>query len=235
VIDALVIAPHPDDETLGVGGTIAQMSAGGARVAVLTIGGHLPPLYAEGVYERSRECAERAHRTLGVAQSVFLDLPAVLLSQYPIAELNGAVQEFVDATRPAMVFLPFPDRHVDHRAVFEAGMVATRPIRAGRDITIVALYETLSETFWNAPGAEPTFMPSWTTDISSTIDQKISAMAEYRSEVTPAPGPRSLEAVKALSVFRGSQSSFSHGEAFQIVRAVMSPLMVRTGGRHDAQ
>jgi LmbE family N-acetylglucosaminyl deacetylase len=235
MMDAVVVAPHPDDETLGVGGTVARLSGAGARVAVLTIGGHLPPLYPPEVYEQSRECAARAHRTLGVEKSVFLDLPAVLLSQLPVAELNGAVQEFVDTHRPGMVFLPFPDRHVDHRAVFQAGMVATRPIRSGREITMVALYETLSETFWNAPGAEPTFAPNWTTDISSTIDKKIKALAEYQSEVTPVPGPRSLEAVRALSVFRGSQSNFAYGEAFQIARAAMSPVALHRSGRHNAQ
>lgn len=224
--DALVVSPHPDDETLGVGGTMAQLSDAGASVAVLTIGGHLPPLYPAGVHERSRECAIRAHRTLGVEKSVFLDMPAVLLSQSPVAELNGAIQEFVDSHRPTIVFLPFPDRHVDHRAVFEAGMVATRPIRAGRELAMVALYETLSETFWNAPGAEPTFAPNWTADISPAIDRKINAMAEYLSEVTPMPGPRSLEAVRALAVFRGSQSGFAHGEAFQIARTAMSPTVL---------
>jgi LmbE family N-acetylglucosaminyl deacetylase len=167
-----------------------------------------------------------------VEESVFLDLPAVLLSQFPVAELNGAIQEFVDTRRPMIVFLPFPDRHVDHRAVFEAGMVATRPIRAGRDITMVALYETLSETFWNAPGAEPAFAPSWTTDISPTIDRKIRAMAEYQSEVTPMPGPRSLEAVRALAVFRGSQSGFTHGEAFQIARTALSAAALYRAGHH---
>src|SRR5690242_15212687 len=101
--DALVVSPHPDDETLGVGGTMAQLSDAGASVAVLTIGGHLPPLYPAGVYERSRECAIRAHRTLGVEKSVFLDMPAVLLSQSPVAELNGAIQEFVDSHRPTIV------------------------------------------------------------------------------------------------------------------------------------
>lgn len=105
-------------------------------------------------------------------------------------------------------------------------MVATRPIRAGRELAMVALYETLSETFWNAPGAEPTFAPNWTADISPAIDRKINAMAEYLSEVTPMPGPRSLEAVRALAVFRGSQSGFAHGEAFQIARTAMSPTVL---------
>jgi LmbE family N-acetylglucosaminyl deacetylase len=221
---ALVIAPHPDDECLGVGGTMAELARGGVEVTVLTVGGHLPPLYPPDVHVTARADAQRAHDLLGVKRSVFLDLPAVLLSQYPVAEMNGAVQKVVDDVRPSMIFLPFPDRHVDHRAVFQAGMVASRPIRAGLDVSVVALYETLSETHWNAPGAESTFAPNWTVDISASIEQKIEAMSQYRREVSPFPGPRSLEALRALALFRGSQSGFAYGEALQIARAAFHPL-----------
>ncbi|MFB6394243.1 PIG-L deacetylase family protein [Polymorphospora lycopeni] len=229
-MDVLVIAPHPDDECLGAGGTIAGLADDGARITVLTVGGHLPPLYPPGVHEEAVADARRAHRILGVTESVFLDFPAVVLARYPVATLNGAVQEVVDATRPRIVLIPFPDRHVDHRAVFEAAMVATRPVRAGRDTTMVAMYETLSETYWNAPGAEPTFSPTWTVDISATIDRKTRALAEYRAQVSEFPGPRSTEAARALALFRGSQSSVPYAEAFQIARATFAPTaLIRPG------
>jgi len=49
----LVVAPHPDDETLGAGGTIAKFVAQGHRVDVLVVAGHLPPLYAIGCFEET--------------------------------------------------------------------------------------------------------------------------------------------------------------------------------------
>ena len=102
---------------------------------------------------------------------------------------------------PHIVFCPFPDRHIDHRLVFESVMVATRPVKSGKKIEIVATYETLSETHWNAPNIEPNFVPNWVVDISEYIDLKIAALKCYKSQISDFPGPRSIEAVEALAKF----------------------------------
>jgi LmbE family N-acetylglucosaminyl deacetylase len=99
-------------------------------------------------------------------------------------------------------------------------MVATRPVRHGRGIRIVAAYETLSETHWNAPHIEPNFTPNWVVDITDFVDKKLAALRCYESQITPFPGPRSVEAVQALAVFRGTQAGFAHGEGLHIVRMV---------------
>ena len=67
----LVIAPHPDDETLGAGGAIAKFARAGDTVSILTVAGHRPPLYEEAAYERTVREAREAHRTLGAAESIF--------------------------------------------------------------------------------------------------------------------------------------------------------------------
>ena len=82
-------------------------------------------------------------------------------------------------------------------------MVATRPVGFGKSIEIVAAYETLSETHWNAPHIEPNFTPNWVIDISNNIEQKIEALKCYASQISTFPGPRSVEAVEALAKFRG--------------------------------
>jgi LmbE family N-acetylglucosaminyl deacetylase len=97
-------------------------------------------------------------------------------------------------------------------------MVATRPVGCGKDIEILAAYETLSETHWNAAHIEPNFVPNWVVDISDFMDQKLQALARYRSQVQEFPGSRSIEAVEALAKFRGTQSGFAFGEAFHIIR-----------------
>jgi LmbE family N-acetylglucosaminyl deacetylase len=97
-------------------------------------------------------------------------------------------------------------------------MVATRPVGPGIGIRIVAAYETLSETHWNAPHIEPNFTPNWVVDITGTIDRKLEALACYASQISPFPGPRSIEAVKALAMFRGTQAGFAYGEALHLVR-----------------
>ena len=214
----LVIAPHPDDEVLGAGGTIARFARAGGRVTVLTVAAHMPPLYPETVHETTMREARKAHAVLGVAESVFLDFPAVHLGDMPLAKFNASIAEVVHRVQPHVLLLPYFDRHVDHRQVFEGAMVASRPVGNSRSIRLVACYETLSETHWNAPHLEPNFTPNWTVDITDVIDVKLQAMASYESQLHPFPQPRSLEALKGLALFRGSQAGFGYGEGFHVVR-----------------
>ena len=143
-----------------------------------------------------------------------------MISDMPIHELNGKFHQFINDFRPQLVLSPYPDRHIDHRLIFDAVMVATRPVSAGKEICLLAAYETLSETHWNAPHIECNFIPNWIVDISDTINQKIKALRCFKSQISPFPAPRSAGAVKALAKFRGSQSGFSFGEAFHIIRKI---------------
>lgn len=226
---ALVVAPHPDDEVLGAGGTIARLAADGWTVVVATVCADLPPTYPAGIAEQVEAEARAAHALLGVADSIFLDLPSVELSRGPVAALNGALQQVVDDLRPELALVPFPDRHVDHRAVFDASMVVTRPVGAGAGLRMVAMYETVSETFWNAPGAEPTFTPSWHVDITETLPTKLAAFRCFGSQLQDDPAPRSLRALESLAGFRGSQVGATSAESFQVVRSV-SPAGTVMGG-----
>lgn len=216
----LVIAPHPDDETLGVGGTIAKYAEQGYVVIVLTVSGHLPPLYPDGAFQETLEEANQAYKILGVTESIFLKLPATFLGQEPVSEFNKKINDVVEQFTPEIVFIPYPDRHVDHRLVFDAALVATRPVNHGKKIEIVAAYETLSETHWNAPHIEPNFTPNWVVDITEQINKKEDALNCYSSQIPDFPGPRSVEAMKALAVFRGTQAGFAYGEGFHIIRQV---------------
>lgn len=219
----VVVAPHPDDEILGAGGVMSRFADAGGEVTVVTVAAHMPPLYPESVHERTVAEARRAHALVGVAESVFLDFPAVCIGQTPLHEFNGAIHRAIQRVEPHVVLLPYPDRHVDHRAVFEGVMVATRPIGFGRNIKLLAAYETLSETHWNAVHLEPNFTPNWCVDITAVIDKKLAAMGCYESQLHPFPEPRSLEALKALALFRGSQAGFGYGEGFHILRMTAGP------------
>ena len=216
----LVVAPHPDDETLGVGGTIAKYSAQGDEVFVLMVSGHLPPIYSSKAYEETVSEAYSAFSVLGVKKSEFLEIPATMIGDQPLHEVNGRISKVVNDFNPHIVLCPYPDRHIDHRLVFDSVMVATRPLGVGKDIKIVAAYETLSETHWNAPHIEPNFTPNWVIDISEHISEKRAALECYKSQISEFPGPRSIEAVEALAKFRGTQAGFAYGEGFHIVRMI---------------
>ena len=216
----LVVAPHPDDEVLGAGGTIAKYSAQGHEVFVLIISGHLPPIYSRKAYEETVSEAYSAFSVLGVEKSEFLEIPATMIGDQPLHEVNGRISKVVSDFNPQIVLCPYPDRHIDHRLVFDSVMVATRPVGVGRNIEILAAYETLSETHWNAPHIEPNFTPNWVVDISDYIDAKLAALKCYESQITDFPGPRSIEAVESLAKFRGTQAGFGYGEGFHIVRMI---------------
>ena len=216
----LVVAPHPDDETLGAGGAIAKFSQQGHEVAVLVVSGHLPPVYRREDYDTTVQEAKRAFAVLGVKSSWFLEIPATMVGQQPVHVVNGKISELVRDIKPHIVLCPFPDRHVDHRVVFESVMVATRPFGAGRGIEMVAAYETLSETHWNAPHIEANFVPNWVIDITEHMGRKLEAVGCYASQIPASPGARSIDAVNALARFRGTQAGFGFGEGFQIIRMI---------------
>lgn len=215
----VVIAPHPDDETLGAGGTIARFASQGVEVSVLVVSGHLPPLYPQEAFDTTRREAEAAFASLGVARHEFLQVPATLVHATPVAELNGRISRFVRDMAPDWVLLPFPDRHIDHRWIFDASVVACRPVHPGAPTTVLA-YETLSETHWNVGGIEPTFNPDLFVDVTEFMDRKIEALNCYASQVHNAPS-RSLEATRALAKFRGSQNGCGYAEAYKVVRIVI--------------
>jgi LmbE family N-acetylglucosaminyl deacetylase len=216
----LVVAPHPDDETLGAGGTIAKYAAEGHEVFVLMVSGHLPPLYPRDQYDTTVAEASCAFEILGVSRSRFLEIPATRIGDEPVDVLNGHISHAVQEFAPHIVLGPFPDRHIDHRLIFDGVMVAARPVGAGRAIEMLAVYETLSETHWNAAGIEPAFAPTWVVNITAELEHKVRALECYTSQIPPFPGARSVEAVRALAAFRGTQAGFAAGEAFQIVRMV---------------
>ena len=215
---ALIISPHPDDDILGVGGFLKKLNNAGCKTSVITVSGHLPPLYKKEVFTTTVKEAKRAHLLVGVSNSEYWKIPATKIGDIPIDEFNGKFEKVIKDFKPSLVLCPFPDRHIDHRLVFDAVMVATRPVGVGINIKLLAAYETLSETPWNAPHIEANFVPNWIVDITDTIDDKKQALACFESQITPFPGPRSIEAVDALAKFRGTQAGFAYGEGLQIIR-----------------
>jgi LmbE family N-acetylglucosaminyl deacetylase len=223
-VNVLVVAPHPDDEVLGCGGTIHRLSSKGHKVTVAIVTRGWAPLFSEQQVEQVRSEAEQANKeVLGVADLRFLDLPVTGLKDLPAHKINSVFEDLVSSVQPQWVFLPFgADRHEDHRQCFAAASVATRPKPEGPIITTIACYETPSETHWQAPGLEPPFEPNWYVDITDHLEAKLDALRCYRSQLEQGNSPkaRQPEAVQALNVWRGATMGLSAAEAFAIVRHV---------------
>ena len=213
----LVIAPHTDDEVLGVGGTMARLAAEGAEVCVVIV----TQGYSAEEIESDRQEALAAHQLLGVKQTIFLPLPAANLDTVPHRDINRHLNEVIQNIQPEVLYIPFTgDLHVDHQKVFLSALVAARPNRPGAPRAIYA-YETLSETNWNAPYLAPNFVPNVFVDISSYLETKIQAMQRYASQIKPFPNERSEESLRALATLRGSTVRCFAAEAFVLVREIL--------------
>ena len=222
-MNALIIAPHPDDEVLGCGGTIRRLANEGHRVTVAIVTRGWEPLFAREQVDQVRREALQAAERLGVADLRFMDLPVTRLKDLPAHEINRAFGDLVASAAPEWVFLPFPgDRHEDHRQAYLAASVALRPNASTATALTVACYETPSETHWHGPGAEPRFDPNWHIDISGTLAVKLQALGCYQSQVSgeSIPLARRPESVDHLARWRGANMGLAAAEAFAIVRQV---------------
>jgi LmbE family N-acetylglucosaminyl deacetylase len=215
----LVVAPHPDDEVLGVGGTLHRLAAAGHAVTVAIATKGWAPLFPDSQVAQVRAEAQAAADILGVRRLRFMDLPVTRLNELPRSEVNAAFDRLFAEEQPDWALLPHPgDRHEDHRQCFAAAMVATRPVAGRPTPRRILCYETVSETHWAAAGLEPAFAPHVWLDVSDHLEAKLAAMRAYASQVRPAPDARSLEAVRALAVWRGTVVGMKAAETFMVVR-----------------
>ena len=217
---ALVLAPHPDDEVLGCGGTMARLAQLGCAVHVGIVTRAEPPMFAAEFLATSRREAAAAHDLLEVTQAHYLDLPAAELDGISHAVMNRSIGELVERIAPDVLFIPFVgDVHIDHQRVFQSAMVAARPRSRAAPRAVLA-YETLSETNWNAPYLTPGFLPNLFVDISDTLQRKLDAFARFESQQKPAPHERSVAALTALATLRGATVHRHAAEAFVTIRMV---------------
>ncbi|MYZ53006.1 PIG-L deacetylase family protein [Malikia spinosa] len=219
----LVLAPHADDEVLGMGGTIARFSSEGRRVVIAVLTGHgeeKHPLWKPEIWDLIRAEAKVASAELGVAELLFRELPAACLDNLPAWRINQVVTDVVREVQPEEIYIPFiHDLHQDHQAIAYAATVACRPyLEIGRRIKRVLAYETLSETHLALPYLAPPFQPNVFVDISDCLEKKLDAMRAYASQLQSDHLPRSLEALRALARLRGTHIGVEAAEAFVLLR-----------------
>ena len=218
----LVIAPHPDDETLGCGGTLLRAIAEGASVhwAIASAMTEAMGFSASRIAQREREIEDvaTAYRFDGVHRASF---PAARLDTFPIAARVAWMADVIKAVQPETLYLPHPhDVHSDHAAVFDAAVACTKAFRYP-SVRRVYGYETLSETeFGLRPGVTP-FHPARFVDIAAHLDRKIEIMGLFSGEMGVAPFPRSAETIRALATYRGSVAGTVAAEAFMVLREII--------------
>jgi len=188
-------------------------SSGGDEVHLCVVTEAYTPDWSEEFIANRVEEVERASKILGIEKTHFLKYPTVKLDTVPQKMLNESITDVVNEVKPDIVYIPHKgDLNKDHRLVFEASLVATRPVN--HIVERILSYETLSETEW---GIEP-FVPN--VYVAIPISPKIKAMEAYGSEVKPYPHPRAPEMIRALAMKRGSEAGVGFAEAFMLIREV---------------
>ncbi len=211
----LVVAAHPDDETLGCGGLIARnrREGGEVTVVVLTEGSTTQyPDDPEMVFQKETE-TRRALDALGGARVEFCGLPDMALSTLEPARVNDAVTQAVERHRPDWVLVHHHgDLNRDHQVAHEAARVACRPGAVA--VERLLAYETLSSTEWGVIPFDPVVFVALK---SQDLERKLHGLDAFKSEIRPWPHPRSRTAVENLARLRGAQAGVPLAEAFQLV------------------
>lgn len=212
----LIIAPHPDDEVLGCGGTMKKKSLQGNNIYLCITTKAYTPEWSKNYIDNKREEIKKAQKILGIKEIFFLEFPTVKLDSILQKEINDSIEKIIHKIKPTEVYIPhLGDLNKDHRIVHESSLVALRP-KPGLSVKKILSYETLSETEW---GVLP-FSPQVYEDISMTLKSKLKAMEAYKSELKNSPHPRSIEIIKALAIKRGSESGANFAEAFMLIRSI---------------
>ncbi len=218
----MVIAAHPDDETLGAGATIAKHVRNGDEVHVLILGEGVTSRYekreqaAKSELDSLREECKKALDMLGVKNVCFFDFPDNKFDSVPLLEIIKKIEAKIVEIKPAVVYTHYyGDLNIDHQITFEAVMVACRPLN--ESVKKILCFEVPSSTGWNAPGKD-FFSPNCYIDVKDTLDKKLAALKEYKGEMREFPHPRSEEFIGMLAKIRGGDSGYLAAEAFVIVR-----------------
>lgn len=216
----LVIAPHPDDEILGCGGTIIKNIVKGNEVYICVVTKGYPPLFNPDRVAINRQDTIACHKSIGIKKTFYLDYPAAMLETVDRYELNGKILEVIREIHPDEVYIPhWGDMQKDHQMVADAAMVALRP-KYHPQVKKIYSYETMSETAWNAPNVQNEFIPNVFVDISDYLNEKKEALNFFKLQVSPFPDARSLEAIEALAKYRGALMNMKAAEAFMLIREI---------------
>lgn len=214
----LVIAVHPDDETLGCGGTLFKHKENGDEIHWLIC----TTLDEKHDYFEKRENEiKKVTKVYNLDSVQNLRLKTMHIDEYTMSELIEKISNVVTKIEPSIVYFPFKgDVHSDHRKIFEAAYSCTKSFRYPF-IKKIYMMEALSETEFAPSMKEDSFIPNVFVDISAFMDKKIEIMKIYEGEMAPHPFPRSERNLRALGTFRGATAGCEYAESFMLLKEVL--------------
>ena len=219
----LVVAAHPDDEVLGMGGTIAKLTKAGNEVNVLIVTDGSSSQYRDSVglqkiIENKKKETWACAQTLGVKNVFYGEQPDMKLDCTPHININKVIESLIDELGPDTVYTHFwGDVNVDHQNVYKSTVVAVRPV-LGQVVKVLYCYRVPSSTEWTPCKVDTMYMPNVFVDITEEAELKYEAFSKYRTELRDYPHPRSIQHLKELDVARGLEVGQGLTETFVLLR-----------------
>ena len=206
----LVIAPHPDDEVLGMGGTIKKLSKKNKIILCVVSEGATAQYKDKKMIKVRRDSCKKTAKILGISQTIFLDYPDMRLNLSHL-DINKKLEEIIEKYRPEIVYTaPKNDLNLDHQMVFNSTLVACRP-KSG--VKQILCYELQGHT-------KVPFAPNVFENIEKEFSYKIKGFKMYKSEIEEFPNPKSIIAIENLAILRGIESGFKKAEAFELIKKI---------------
>ena len=218
----LVIAVHPDDETLGCGGTLLKHKANGDEIHWL-IATDIKELegFEKTTVEKRGEEIDKVKELFRFSSVNRLGLSTTKIDEYSMSDLISKISSIINKVKPNIIYLPFKsDVHSDHKYIFDAAYSCTKTFRYSF-IKKIYMMETLSETEFAPSTKEDSFVPNVFIDISNYMDKKIEIMKVFENEIGEHPFPRSERNIRALGTLRGATCGCDYAESFMLLKEIL--------------
>ena len=210
MMNILITVAHPDDETIGMGGTIKKLSKNNEITLCVMTDGASAQYDDKKMIKLRQDACKKSGKILGISKFHFLDFPDMKLDSISHVEINKELEKIIKIIKPTLLYSTgYNDLNKDHQKVFESCSVISRPISS--KIKQFICFEIGGRD-------KIPFNPNTYVDISKELSFKLKALNQYKSEINPFPHQRSLKFIESLSHIRGVESGFKNAEAFQLIR-----------------
>lgn len=221
----LVVAAHPDDEVLGMGGTIAKLSKAGNEVYILIVTDGSSSQYRDSdelskIIEDKKKETLACAKILGVKEVMYGEQPDMKLDAIPHININQVIEKAIRHIQPVAVYTHFwGDVNMDHQQVYKSTLVAVRPVM-GQVVKELYCYRVPSSTEWTPCKADTMFMPNVFVDIKEVAILKYEAFAKYSTELRDYPHPRSVQYLRETDKATGLKMGLYCAEEFVLLRKI---------------